>query len=189
MSWSIDIGAGSLLAAVVLCGVGAAAAQPAATPAKPLVGTYWKAVELAGKPVPAPSAPREAHLEFQANGRVSGADGCNSVTGGYALNGDSLTFGQLAGTRMACIGTGETERAFHDALQATSAWNITGDRLELMNAAGAKLAVFQARTPTAASPLEGTSWPLVRVEGGDGTVREPDDPARYGLGALRPVIR
>ena len=52
---------------------------PAAGGNKPLEGTYWRATELGGKPVP-PQDPthdptRETHLQFK-EGRVSGSDGC-----------------------------------------------------------------------------------------------------------------
>jgi len=64
------------------------ASSPASN--RPLEATYWKAIELAGKPVPAPNANREANLVFQAGGRVSGFDGCNRLTGSYELKGDSV---------------------------------------------------------------------------------------------------
>jgi putative lipoprotein len=43
---------------------------------------------------------------------VSGSDGCNRISGSYDLKGDAVTFGQMAGTQMACLDTGESERAF-----------------------------------------------------------------------------
>jgi heat shock protein HslJ len=54
-----------------------------------------------------------------ANGqrRASGFSGCNRYTGTYTLKNGLLTFGQLAGTRMACIGIGgDIEHAYLDAL-------------------------------------------------------------------------
>jgi heat shock protein HslJ len=82
-----------------------------------LVGPYWRAIELAGKPVSTQDAKREAHLVFQAGGRLSGSDGCNQFTGSYELKGDAFAFGQLAGTQMACINIGNTDQAFRDALK------------------------------------------------------------------------
>jgi len=38
---------------------------------------------VAGKPTPTQDPKREAHLQFQAGGRVSGSDGCNRMTGTY----------------------------------------------------------------------------------------------------------
>ena len=112
---------------------------------RPLEGTYWRAVELAGKPAPVQDPKREAHLLFQADGRASGSDGCNRVSGTYKREGDAVTFGPMAGTRMACPDTGDSERAFGDALQRATRLTISGDRLELLDAAGQRLAVFAAR--------------------------------------------
>nr|WP_246356001.1 META domain-containing protein [Paraburkholderia humisilvae] len=54
-----------------------------------------------------------------ANGqrRASGFSGCNRYTGSYMLRNGTLSFGQLASTRMACVGIGgEIEDAYLDAL-------------------------------------------------------------------------
>lgn len=135
------------LSAIALALLLSAPAQQTPPPAssRPLVGTYWKAIELGGKATPAQDPVREAHLQFQADGRVSGSDGCNRTTGGYTVSGESLTFGRMAATRMACLDTGDTERSFREALEATMRWRITGDRLELLSGSGDQLAVFEAR--------------------------------------------
>ena len=150
---------------------------------RPLEGTYWKTVELAGKPVSASEPRREAHLQFQA-GRVSGSDGCNRIAGSYQRNGDGLTFRQVAGTQMACLNPAGTEAPFRAALSRSTHLALEGDRLQLFDAAGTQLAAFAAAQPPAASApagLAGTSWQLVKFEGGDDTVRTPDDRAKYTL--------
>jgi heat shock protein HslJ len=129
-----------------------AAQTPPRSSSRPLVGTYWRAIELGGRTTPAQDPVREAHLQFQADGRVSGSDGCNRTTGGYTLNGESLTFGRMAATRMACLDTGDAERSFRDALEATMRWRITGDRLELFSGSGDRLAVFEARAQPPDAP-------------------------------------
>jgi len=86
----------------------------------PLEATHWKATELGGKPVPALTANREAHLMFH-GGRVSGSDGCNRIAGSYDLKGDRLTFGQLAGTQMACADSADIEQRFRAALESAAA--------------------------------------------------------------------
>jgi heat shock protein HslJ len=49
--------------------------------------------------------------------RASGFSGCNRYTGAYMLKNGLLSFGQLAGTRMACVGLGgDIEGAYLDAL-------------------------------------------------------------------------
>jgi heat shock protein HslJ len=51
----------------------------------------------------------------------------------------------MAATQMACMNTSGTEQAFRGALEHTSRFRITGDRLELFNDAGTRLAAFVAR--------------------------------------------
>ena len=142
-----------LLAGCVSLLASAAAGQSATG----LVGPYWKAIELAGKPTAVQDASREAHLQFQADGRVSGADGCNSIAGSYTLKGDAVTFGQMVGTQMACANTAGTERTFRDAVQGTRRWRIVGDRLELSNDGDTRLVVFAVRIQT---PGQASSMPL-----------------------------
>ena len=63
----------------------------------------------------------------------------------YELHGDQLTFGQMASTRMACLEGGDTEQAFLEALRHVRTWKITGQHLELFDAAGILVARFEAR--------------------------------------------
>ena len=161
-------------------------ASPKPAGNRPLEGTYWKAIELAGKPTPAQDPKREAHLQFQAGGRVSGSDGCNRMTGSYQLKGDAVTFGQMAATQMACIDApAEIERAFRGALKSATRLTVPGGRLELFDATGNRAAAFaagaQAYLPPTSPGLAGTSWQLVKFQGGDGTTLTPDDRAKYTL--------
>lgn len=137
---------------------------------QPLEGTYWKAVELAGKATPTQDLKREAHLVFQPAGQLSGSDGCNRITGSYQLKGAVVTFGLVAAIQMACLDTGAVERAFRDALTSASRLRVVGDRLELSDAAGKRMAAFtadaQASLPSTLPGLTGTSWQLVKFQGG-----------------------
>jgi heat shock protein HslJ len=130
---------------------------------------------------PAQDPSREAHLVFQPDGRVSGSNGCNRIAGSYTLRGEAVTFGQMVETRMACIGTAvEIERGFRSALKAAARLRVGADLLELFDASGARVAVFAAGAPSSLG-LEGTSWRLVRFQGGDGTTLTPDDRAKYTI--------
>jgi heat shock protein HslJ len=158
------------------------AQQPPAS--RPFEATYWKATELGGKPAPAQNANREAHLLFK-GGSVSGSNGCNRITGRYELKGDAITFSQMAGTQMACIdAAADVERAFQAAIKAAARWRITGDRLELLDAAGKRVAAFTGRTPSSPSTspkLDGTVWQLVKFQGGDDKTLTPDDGSKYTI--------
>lgn len=108
-----------------------------------LAGTYWKAIELGGKPITSPPV-RKPHLLFKPEGRVSGSDGCNRISGSYELKKDAITFGAVASTRMACTDIGDVDRAFGQAISRARRFRIVGDRLELSDADGKRVAVFRA---------------------------------------------
>jgi heat shock protein HslJ len=151
--------------------------------ARPLEGTYWKVIELAGKPAPAQEPNREAHVILE-GGRLAGSDGCNRIIGSYELKGDGIKFGQDASIQMACESAGGIERAFRGALASAARFTIVGDRLELLDARGKRVAALAGRAaalPPASTELEGTSWQLVRFQGGDDTTLTPDDGSKYTI--------
>ena len=71
-------------------------------------------------------------LRFDAE-RVSGKAAPNRYSGPYKAEGDALSFGLLAGTRMAALIEPEdlTEQAYYNYLAQTSRWALAGERLEL----------------------------------------------------------
>ena len=102
-------------------------------------------MSLAGQPVAAREE-REPHLILEAATRLAaGYGGCNRFTGSYTLEGESLAFGPLASTRMACADGMELEQSFHSALSRTARWRISGDRFEILDAGGKALAGFERR--------------------------------------------
>jgi heat shock protein HslJ len=149
----------------------------------PLEGTHWKAIELAGKPIPTHDAKREAHLLFQAGGRLSGSDGCNRITGSYKLKGDAVSFSQGAGTQMACINTGAIERDVRDALKSATRLTTAGGSSGTVRCDGQtrSRAGAQASAPSTSPGLASTSWQLVKFQGSDGTTLTPDDGAKYTI--------
>lgn len=111
-----------------------------------LENTYWKLTRLGTTPVNVTSGTREIHLILQpATPRVTGFGGCNRLTGSYTLDGNRLTFGQMAGTMMAGPNGTDTERAFLNALGQVRTTKITRQHLEMVDASGKFLARFEAR--------------------------------------------
>jgi copper homeostasis protein (lipoprotein) len=108
-----------------------------------LENTYWRATQLEGQPVPPAQPGGQAYLLFDAGRRVSGSDGCNRMAGAYEVKRASIWFGPMAATRMACSGTADIERAFGNAVANASFWRILGDRLELYDANGVRVARFE----------------------------------------------
>jgi heat shock protein HslJ len=111
-----------------------------------LENTYWRLIELGGKPVPETPRRREAYLQLNSEGKILlGSGGCNTMRGGYNLNGESLKFTQIATTRMACTGPYMSqESAFLKALGDTDSFNLSGDKLELFGE-GKSLMRLEAR--------------------------------------------
>jgi len=115
----------ALLIAVILftagCPSGDKKPTKAAAPVAPfsLVGTDWMLADLAGTPVIANS---KASLAFPEAGRVAGNGSCNRFTGSVTISGDTLKFGPLASTRMACMdgGVSTQEDAYLKALGAAT---------------------------------------------------------------------
>lgn len=115
--------------------------------ASPLENTYWRLVDLQGRPVQLAEKQRELHLILQpAQRRVAGSGGCNRLMGSYQLDGDNLRFGQVAGTMMACpADVMVREREFIALLAQATRWRIVDGRLELVDGQGSLLARFESR--------------------------------------------
>ena len=145
-----------LIGALAAGGTSQAPVPPAPTAegAPGLEGSAWNAVEVYGTPVAmdANAPDRAPHLVFGKEGRVSGADGCNRLTGPYTVKANGLTFGQLAGTRMACPDNDDLAKRFQAALKGTSHWSIVSGRLEIYGATGKPLAVFERRAADVKQP-------------------------------------
>ena len=76
--------------------------------------------------------------------QVSGSAGCNQYNGSYTLNGDQVTIGPLATTRMACEqDVMDQEAAFLTALQTPGLGvEVNGANVTLRDASGATQVVF-----------------------------------------------
>lgn len=76
-----------------------------AEPDLPLVGPTWRVDSIvAGDAVSSVPGGVVATLQFGADGRVQVATGCNRGGGSYRVDGDTIAFGTLALTEMACEG-------------------------------------------------------------------------------------
>jgi heat shock protein HslJ len=78
---------------------------------------------------------------------ISGNAGCNTFTGSYKLDGDQVTIGPLAATRMACdeaIMTQETQLL--TALQTPATVEATGGKVTLRDASGAMQVTLAPKT-------------------------------------------
>jgi heat shock protein HslJ len=82
--------------------------------------------------------------EFTADG-VSGNGGCNQFNGPYTIDGQNITIGPLASTRMACPDEElqQQETDFFAALELATTFQVTGDRLDLFRDGGTYAATLE----------------------------------------------
>ena len=79
--------------------------QVQARPDAPVENTDWRLVWVDGRAVSVSDRRREPNIVLRSEDhRVAGSGGCNRLMGGYKLEGDQLSFGQMAATMMAsCV--------------------------------------------------------------------------------------
>ena len=107
-----------------------------------LNGTSWVLTQLQGSPVASTSVPT---LIF-ADGQVSGNASCNSFGGSYQhLWGDSLKFGPLMSTLMACLDSSAMERegVYLGVLGQVAKYRVDNDQLFLYDGDNHLLAEFK----------------------------------------------
>lgn len=83
-------------------------------------------------------------LNFSKDGKVSGNDGCNNLTGSMAtdmLISGKLDFSKLASTKMACPDSKGSD-AFNEMLGKATNFNINDNVLSLLDQDGSSLASF-----------------------------------------------
>lgn len=108
-----------------------------------------------------------ASIEFTEDGQVTGTTGCNSFTGGYTIDGSSISIGPLAATRAACATDVMTvqEAGYLGALDRAATWAIDDDMLTLSGDDGSQLLAF--------APLDvglSGSWTVIGVNNGSEAV-------------------
>jgi putative lipoprotein len=112
---------------------------PSTEPTGPsLEGTEWELESLTGSDTLQGAGGRAPDLMFDAEQqRAAGFSGCNRYFGGYSRdgnpnNGSPLSFGQMAGTMMACAEGDVLERAYLQALSRVNAFRIVDGQLQLL---------------------------------------------------------
>lgn len=100
----------------------------------PLSHTEWRLVELGDMPVELEEDSAAPHLVLDLEeSRVAGSGEVNRIMGTFVLAEDELRFGPLATTLMAGPEEAMTrERAFLDALEAVTSYELDGRSLVLL---------------------------------------------------------
>ena len=111
---------------------------PPPEPANPLLDVLWTVTSIGGEPV----LPQTGlTFSIAADHRAGGNGGCNNYFTEASFETPPLSFGPVAGTRMACEPAVMAQEArFFAALAATAGYELAGDTLKLFDAAGVPLA-------------------------------------------------
>lgn len=105
----------------------------------------WVAVEIGGQPV---ARGVETSFELDGGGRVSGRGGCNRYGGAARLGADTLAFGPLMATEMACPRPEmDQESRFFQAMAKVATWRLDAGRLVLGDGEGRPVVVFAPARP------------------------------------------
>jgi heat shock protein HslJ len=132
-------------------------------PSPDAVGVEWRLLSIDGEALPADVS---ATLALFEDGRAAGLAGCNLYEGPYELEGDAITFGPIATTRMMCEPSAmEIEQAFLAALGAAARWTSGAGGLTMTDGEGGNELVFTSQPPEpgdAGAPV-GPTWSLVSI--------------------------
>ena len=110
-------------------------------------------------------------LAFSADGTAGGDTGCNSYGGDYTVEGDTLSFGEMVSTLMACEDQAvmAQEQAYLAALQSAARFEVAADHLTIWYDEGSSQLTFAPPTadtqePPVADDTAGTGkifdWPV-----------------------------
>ncbi len=109
-------------------------AKASSTTDASLTDTYWKLTEINEQPVLPGAEKKELHMVLTSEGNnVRGFSGCNRFMGSYKEENNTIQFGPLAGTMMACVGGMEQEYSFLKALESSEHFSISGEELMFYN--------------------------------------------------------
>jgi putative lipoprotein len=105
-----------------------------------LEGPTWLAENIKGGGV---IDNAQSTLVFASGGRVTGSGGCNRLFATATIAGDTLMFGGIGTTRMACApALMDQEQKFLGALAATRTFRFEGPYLRFYDATGGELVRF-----------------------------------------------
>lgn len=133
-------------------------------PENNLAGTQWRLVSY-GTPdnLNLVVSQSTVTLDFHSQNEAIGRGGCNGFSGDYTVDEDTLLFGQIVSTLMACDDSAvmEQEQVYFDALEAADRYVITSDQLTIWYEEGQKQLNF---IPFGAYALQESQWRLASFE-------------------------
>lgn len=109
-----------------------------------LTDTYWKLTQMMGKAITGDESSKEVFMKINGKeNKVNGNAGCNNFFGTYEINNNyRIRFSKMGSTMMACPKM-TLERDFLQLLEKADSYIIKDNKLQLIRARMAPLAVFE----------------------------------------------
>ena len=96
-----------------------------------LTGKQWRPVFVGAEPVAADAG---LHVRFESDGNIRGHGGCNGFFGSLEKTDAGVKVGPLGSTKMACPEPiMNLEQNFLESLQATTTFEVNGERLTCLD--------------------------------------------------------
>jgi heat shock protein HslJ len=136
----------AMLGVAVLTTSCTTATQPVKeAPALPLLNTPWRLTQLGDEVIDNPAGEQAVNFLLQPSStNLVGFSGCNRMFGRYALDGATLKFDGLGGTRMFCEASMSLEQKFLAMFDKVAGWKISGTTLQLLDGSNKTVATFEA---------------------------------------------
>ena len=153
-----------IIFAIVVLTFAALAGCSGAQPANPLIGSSWTLTQLNGH-----SLVPGTHIEINFEKDSFSGTACNHFGGQYTADGDRFSIpGPMEMTAMACLdpeGIMEQEQEFGAALATVVSYQVSGNKLEMMDQTGEVVLVFSHETSESIDPdsLIDSEWRVTRV--------------------------
>ena len=139
---------GLLLCGILGAGILTTSCTTASQPVKEaspmtLLDTPWRLTQLGDEVIDNPPGEKAVNFLLQPSStRLVGFSGCNRMFGQYALEGASLKFDEIGGTRMFCEASMTLEQKFLAMFGQVTGWKIEGATLHLLDNTGKDIAAF-----------------------------------------------
>jgi heat shock protein HslJ len=130
-----------------------------------LVGRTWQLVSFTDHHGRQPVVDPDATFTISADQRLVGNDGCNTMGGDVQVHSDTIDFGQLAVTDMACNAVTATKTATYvdSMLTGSVAYHFRGGKLTLTKS-GVGTLVYQADASMSLAALINKDWTLTGTQ-------------------------
>jgi heat shock protein HslJ len=152
--------------------------------AAPLAGTNWTLTGLGADASTPVVADTTVTLAFDSAGHAGGDSGCNSFGGDYTTSGETISFGALISTMMACMDSNvmDQEQAYLAALNSADRYALANDQLTIWYDGGMLIFTAAAATPVPTAATTVTPLPIVTPAPTPGP-SEPPERIEFAPGA------